>query len=230
MSARGSGGRGDGKSQHDVPRVATAQLAAQKKSLYDSARDTPRVKRLRADYLTRAAGFIVKRLKFIDEAGIHLGFTRLFGRAAPGERIEEGVAQRSGPKLTMLAAIGASGVSAEWVIEGALDSDAFEVYVKQVLGPTLRAGDLVVMDNLSVHKVGWVKSAIEACGAVLQYLPPYSPDLNPIEKCWSKIKTALRAAKARTVDELMEALKEALLSISESDAQAWFAHCGYPVH
>jgi transposase len=185
---------------------------------------------LRADYLERVASFIVKRLKFIDEAGIHLGFTRLFGRAAPGERIEEGVAQRSGPKLTMLAAIGISGVSAEWVIEGALDGDAFEVYVKQVLGPTLGAGDIVVMDNLSVHKVGWVKGAIEACGAVLAYLPPYSPDLNPIEKCWSKIKTALRAAKARTVDELMGALKEALLSISESDARAWFAHCGYPVH
>jgi transposase len=230
MSARRCGGRGDGKLQHDVPRVTTAQLAAQKKSLYDSERDTPRVKQLRTDYLRRAAGFIVERLKFIDEAGIYLGFTRLFGRAAPGERIEEGVAQRSGKKLTMLAAIAVSGVSAEWVIEGALDGDAFEVYVKQVLGPTLRVGDIVVMDNLSVHKVGWVQAAIEACGAVLQYLPPYSPDLNPIEKCWSKIKTALRAAKARTVDELMEALKEALLSISESDAQAWFTHCGYPVH
>lgn len=180
--------------------------------------------------MKQVASFLVKRLKFIDEAGIHLGFTRLFGRAGPGERIEEGVAQRSGTKLTMMAAIGASGVSAEWVIEGALDGDAFEVYVKQVLGPTLEAGDIVVMDNLSVHKVGWVKAAIAACGAELAYLPPYSPDLNPIEKCWSKIKTALRAAKARTVDELMEALKEALLSISESDARGWFAHCGYPVH
>ena len=173
---------------------------------------------------------MVKRLKFIDEAGIHLGFTRLFGRAKSGQRIEEGVAQRSGTKLTMLAAIGAGGVSAEWVIEGALDGDAFEVYVKQVLGPTLEAGDVVVMDNLSVHKVGWVKSALEARGAVLQYLPPYSPDLNPIEKCWSKVKAALRRAKARTVDELMEALKEALMSVSESDARGWFAHCGYPVH
>jgi transposase len=185
---------------------------------------------LRADYQERIASLLVKRLKFIDEAGIHLGFTRLFGRASPGERIEEGVAQRSGPKLTMMAAIGTSGVSAEWVIEGALDGDAFEVYVKQVLGPTLMAGDIVVMDNLSVHKVGWVKAALEACGALLQYLPPYSPDFNPIEKCWSKIKAALRAAKARTADELMQALKEALLSISESDAQAWFIHCGYPVN
>jgi transposase len=185
---------------------------------------------LRADYVNRVASLIVKRLKFIDESGIHLGFTRLYGRAGPGERIEEGVAQRSGKKLTMLAALGVSGVSAEWVVEGALDGDAFEVYVKQVLGPTLAAGEIVVMDNLSVHKVGWVKAAIEACGAVLQYLPPYSPDMNPIEKCWSKIKAALRAAKARTEEELMEALKEALLSISESDAQAWFAHCGYPLH
>jgi transposase len=223
-------GWGNGKSQYDVSGVATTQLAAQKKSLYDAERDTPRVKCLRADYQERVASLLVNRLKFIDEAGIHLGFTRLFGRAAPGERLEEGVAQRSGPKLTMLAAIGMQGVSAEWVIEGALDGDAFEVYVKQVLGPTLVAGDIVVMDNLSVHKVGWVQAAIEACGAVLQYLPPYSPDLNPIEKCWSKVKTALRAAKARTVDELMRALKEALSSISESDAQAWFIHCGYPVH
>ena len=188
------------------------------------------MKQLRADYLEQAIRFVVKRLKFIDEAGIHLGFTRLCGRAAPGQRLEEGVAQRSGTKLTMLAAMGLSGVSAEWVIEGALDGDAFEVYVRQVLGPTLEAGDIIVMDNLSVHKVGWVKSALEACGAELQYLPPYSPDLNPIEKCWSKVKTALRKAKARTLDELMGALKEALLSISESDARGWFTHCGYPVH
>jgi transposase len=213
-----------------VPRGPTAKVAAQKKSLHDSERETARVKQLRADYLDRVSAWIVAHLKFIDESWINIGMTRLYGRAAAGERVIEAVPAHRGTRLTMLAAVGLEGVSAEWVIEGALDGDAFEVYLKEVLGPTLKEGDIVVMDNLRAHKVAAVAIAINACGARVAYLPPYSPDYNPIEKCWSKIKTALRRAKARTVDELLKALKEALLTIRTEDARAWFAYCGYPVH
>ncbi len=115
-------------------------------------------------------------------------------------------------------------------LNGAVDGDCFLIYVREVLCPTLSAGDIVVMDNLGAHRVAGVDEAIAAKGARVAYLPPYSPDFNPIEKCWSKIKTALRKAKARTREALEAALKEALLQITAADARAWFIHCGYPVH
>jgi transposase len=130
----------------------------------------------------------------------------------------------------MLACLSAAGISAPMTVEGAVDGLVFLEYVKQVLAPTLLTGDVVIMDNLGAHKVKGVAEAIKARGARVIYLPPYSPDLNPIEKCWSKIKTYLRAAKARTRQALEEALKQALLLVTESDARGWFASCGYPVY
>jgi transposase len=156
--------------------------------------------------------------------------TRLFGRAAPGERIFEGAPQNYGENISMLACLSPSGISAPMTIEGAVDSLVFLEYIKQVLAPTLSEGDVVVMDNLSAHKVKGVRELIEGRGAKLIYLPPYSPDLNPIEKCWSKIKTYLRAAKARTREALEKALKEVIQLITKEDAEGWFKSCGYPVH
>ena len=179
---------------------------------------------------SRLADFLVERLKFIDESGNNLALTRLYGRAAPGERINEGVPRNRGENVTMLAAIGLGGVSAPMTVNGAVDGEVFLAYVREVLSPTLSEGDIVVMDNLSAHTVAGVREAIEAKGARLEYLPPYSPDYNPIEKCWSKLKTYLRRVKARTREALEAALKEALLTITEADARAWFAHCGYQVH
>ena len=173
---------------------------------------------------------LVSRLKFIDESGSNLALTRRYGRAAPGQRVSEGVPQNYGENVTMLAAIGLGGLQAPMTINGAVDGEVFLIYVREVLTPTLAAGDIVVMDNLGAHRVAGVREAVEAVGARVEYLPPYSPDFNPIEKCWSKIKTALRRAKARTREALEAALKEALLTISEADARAWFAHCGYSVH
>jgi len=115
-------------------------------------------------------------------------------------------------------------------VNGAVDGAVFLAYVCEMLVPTLSPGDIVVMDNLGAHKVVGVREAIEAKGARVEYLPPYSPDFNPIEKCWSKIKTFLRKAKARTRADLEAALKDALLQITQADVRAWFAHCGYPVH
>ncbi len=172
-------------------------------------------------------GKLVKRLKFIDESGSHLGLTRLCGRAAPGQRVVEATPGYSGPHYTLVATLGWKEVTAPWILEGAMNGVAFEAYVRSQLLPTLRRGDIVVLDNLSAHTGEIIRQLIEARGARVQFLPPYSSDLNPIELCWSKIKTALRTAKARTFDALLEALAKALRSISLSDIQAWFAHCGY---
>ncbi len=186
--------------------------------------------KMRSEYEAEILQIVVERMKFLDEAGSNLAMTRLYGRATPGERVVESVPQNYGENVSMLAAISLAGVSAPMTIAGAVDGLVFLEYVKQVLCPTLAAGDVVVMDNLSAHKIKGVREAIEECGARLVYLPPYSPDLNPIEKCWSKIKTYLRKAKARTYETLTAALKEALLTITATDIKGWFASCGYSLH
>lgn len=177
-----------------------------------------------------SSGIDVRRFKFIDEAGSNLAMTRSRGRAAPGERVFDTVPQNCGANVSMPAALSIEGVSAPMTVRGAVDSLVFPAYPEQVLCPTLCDGDVVVMDNLPAHKVQSVRALIEARGARLIYLPPYSPDLNPIEKCWSKIKTHLRAVKAGTYDALSEALKQALLTITAEDAKGWFASCGYSLH
>jgi len=169
-------------------------------------------------------------LKFLDEAGSNLAMTRLYGRGGGGARVVETVPQNYGENITMLATLSLAGIEAPMTINGAVDGIVFKVYVEQVLCPTLTKGDVVVMDNLPAHKVAGIEELIEARGAKLIYLPPYSPDLNPIEKCWSKIKTYLRKAKARTREELEKALREALLLVTEDDAQGWFKSCGYAIH
>jgi transposase len=112
-------------------------------------------------------------------------------------------------------------------IESATDAEVFRVYVEQVLRPTLCPGDIVIMDNLRAHKVAGIREAVEQAGARLLYLPPYSPDLSPIEPCWSKLKTALRTAQPRTREALEQAIALALATITVSDAHSWFHHCGY---
>ncbi len=129
--------------------------------------------------------------------------------------------------LTILGALSLRGVVAAMTIESATDGDVFLTYLEQLLCPKLQAGDLVIMDNLSAHKVAGVRELIEATGAELLYLPPYSPDFNPIEKAWAKLKQLLRAAKARSTDVLEQAVAEVLKLITADNAAAWFRHCGY---
>ena len=198
--------------------------------IHASERDTERVQVKRADYQLEITAAIVGHLKFLDEAGSNIAMTRLYGRAAPGERVVDTAPQNYGENITMLATLSLAGIAAPMTVAGAVDGVVFRTYVEVVLAPTLAEGDVVIMDNLGAHKVAGVRELIEARGARVIYLPPYSPDLNPIEKCWSKIKTYLRAAKARTREALEKALKEALLTISEKDAIGWFASCGYSLH
>lgn len=169
----------------------------------------------------------MRRCKFIDESGVNIAITPLYGRAPRGQRVVGSVPQNYGSNLTMIGALSTGGLSAMMTVEGATDGDVFRAWTGQVLCPTLERGDIVVMDNLGAHKVSGIREAIEGRGAELIYLPPYSPDLSPIERCWSKVKTALRAIGARTRRRLERAIKRVLPTITKSDALAWFSHCGY---
>jgi len=152
--------------------------------------------------------------------------TRGYARAYGGQRVAEATPQGHWKILTILSALGLRGLLATMTIEEPTDGDIFLAYVEQVLCPVLRPGDVVIMDNLSAHKVAGVRERIQAAGAEWLYLPPYSPDLNPIEKAWAKLKQLLRALKARTAEALELALAQLLPSITPDNAQAWFRHCG----
>jgi len=148
--------------------------------------------------------------------------TRLYGRRRDGQRIYEATPGGHWKTMTILGAIGSRGMIATMTIEEATDSDIFLAYLDKVLCPALRIGDVVVMDNLSSHKVKGVRERIEAAGASVLYLPPYSPDLNPIEKAWSKLKQLLRSAEARTKQEIDRAIAELMPRITAENATAWF--------
>lgn len=184
----------------------------------------------RAAFRQRATDWVVRRIKWLDETGCQLNLTRLYGRALPSARVVESVPANYGSNYTLIAALSLAGVQAPWLLEGALDGDSFRLYVAEVLAPILEPGDIVVCDNLSTHKVTGIAELVAARGARWEYLPPYSPDYNPIERCWSKLKTYLRKAKARTYEALEQAIREALATITEADLLAWVKFCGYTVH
>lgn len=171
----------------------------------------------------------VERLVFIDESGAKTNMARRYGRGAKGERVVASVPAGHWATTTMLCAVGVDGPRAPWVLDGALDADAFAVYCERVLGPALRPGDVVVLDNLGVHRDPRARAAIERAGASVLFLPPYSPDLNPIENMWSKVKALLRKAAARTADALLAAIGAAVAAVTAADCRGFFAHCGYAV-
>lgn len=152
---------------------------------------------------------------------------RLYARAPKGERAHVSAPVNKGKNVTVLGALSLAGIVEAMTIEGSADGQGVSTFIQDVLVPTLRPGQIVIMDNLSSHKVDGIQDAIEARGARLEYLPPYSPDLSPIEKCWSKFKARLRAKAARTRECLEQAITEALDMITAQDARGWFAHCGY---
>jgi transposase len=163
----------------------------------------------------------------VDECGTHIALTPVYGRAPRGERLHGAVPHRRGTNLTLLAALGPAGLGAAMTLDGAADTPAFVAYVRELLVPTLRPGQIVFLDNLSAHKDDAVRTLIEGAGCALRFLPPYSPDLTPIEQAFSKLKALLRRAGARTREALEPAIREALEAVSAADARAWFARCGY---
>ena len=166
------------------------------------------------------------RRVYIDETGATTGMTRLRGRAPPGERVVEAVPQGCWQMTTLVGALRRDGPTAALAFDGATDAMAFESFVRQTLCPTLRKGDLVLMDRLGAHRGPVVRQSVEAAGAKLLYLPPYSPDLNPIEEMWSKVKQHLRSVAPRTHDDLITAMGDALRAVNASDARGYFGHLG----
>jgi transposase len=155
--------------------------------------------------------------------------TRLRGRSPQGQRVHDDTPLCHWSSTTMISSLRLDGTTACMTVEGATTSEVFRAYVEHILVPTLRPGDVVVLDNLSPHKDKAALALIEQAGAEVRFLPPYSPDFNPIEKMWSKIKTLLRSAKARSDEALLEALGSALARVTAQDAMGWFASCGYSI-
>jgi transposase len=153
--------------------------------------------------------------------------TRLYGRAPRGERLYDAVPQSHWRTTTLVAAVRRTGLVAPLVFEGATDAAAFRTYVAEVLLPVLRPGDIVVLDNLAAHRVAWVARRLRRAGVGVWYLPPYSPEYNPIEKVWAKVKAYLRKAKARRTETLWTAIAEALATVTPEDCSHCFTHCGY---
>ena len=168
-----------------------------------------------------------ERLVFVDEMGVHTSLAPLYGYSAKGERLRLSVPRNRGKNTTLLAAMTLDGMGETMAVEGSTDQEVFDAYVEHVLAPTLEAGQVVILDNLSAHKPARVRELIECRGCELIYLPSYSPDLNPIEEAFAKIKSILRQAGARTKDALVEVLGEALSAISAQDARGYFEHAGY---
>jgi transposase len=168
-------------------------------------------------------------LVFVDESGVTTEMTRRYGWAPRPERVSEAVPAGHWRTLTVLGALTTRGVLASMTIESPTDGDVFLAFIEQALAPRLEPGHLVILDNLGAHKVPGVRSLIESRGAQLLYLPPYSPDLNPIEQAWSKLKQLLRATKARLLETLEPAIAEAIPAITADNAAAFFRHCGYGI-
>ena len=185
------------------------------------------MKREREQWKAKARQIDPSRFVFIDESGAKTNMTRLRGRCKGGRRVLDSAPHGHWETTTMIAALCLDGARAPMVIEGATDAAVFRAYVKHVLVPVLRAGQIVVLDNLSSHKGAEIMELVEAAGAEVWFLPPYSPDLNPIEKMWSKVKALLRAAKARGTEELYQAVAMALQTVTSQDACGWFESCGY---
>lgn len=169
------------------------------------------------------------RLIFIDETWVKTNMTRLRGWAFSHQRVVDKVPHAHWKTTTLIAALGCEGMRCSMTLDGPVDGEAFEAFVGEVLVPTLKAGDVVVMDNLSSHKMQAVRRRIEAAGAELEYLPPYSPDLNPIENAFSKVKEAFRSLAIRSAERLWSSVQEVLDLITASDAKGYFKHCGYAI-
>jgi transposase len=195
----------------------------EKKSLIASEQDPV----ARAAWWEAMADIPAERLVFVDETGTHTRMTPLYARAPRGERAYGHVPRNHTRNTTLVAALTLAGLDAPMVLEGAIDREAFVAWLRQVLVPTLSAGQVVVMDNLNVHKGAQVRQIVEGAGCTLRYLPAYSPDYAPIEGAYSKVKARVRRAGKRTQGELEAAIGEAVGAVTAGDAAGWFAHCGY---
>ena len=199
------------------------RLDPQKKTLSASEQDPA----ARAAWRATVDALDPDRFVFVDETSTTIALTRRYARAPRGERARGSVPRNHGTPTTLLAALSREGLGAAMTLEGAANTEAFAVYLRELLCPTLRPGQIVIVDNVSFHRADRVRALVEAAGCRLLFLPAYSPDFNPIEHAFSKLKALLRAAGARTQAVLEAAIAAALDAVTAADADGWFHHCGY---
>jgi transposase len=211
-----------------VPHIAGIGFNSKKKTLHASQAETERVQTQRREYWPMIREIDPSNLVFVDETGVNLIMVRLYARALKGQRATGDRPNRSGTKnTTLIGAMGLRGILGAMTVVGAADGLMFRYFVEHMLVPNLWPGACVVMDNGSLHLGEAVRALIEAAGAQLMYLPPYSPDFNPIENCWSKIKAFLQSVGARTQEALDEAITDALENVTIKDIQSWFTYRCY---
>lgn len=179
------------------------------------------------DFLEEVEEIDASRIIFVDEAAVNKGMARTHARAPVGQRAYGRKPHNWGPRYSLIGALGFTGLLCAMFWEGYVDKEVFIAFVQEYLVPELKKGDVVIWDNYSVHKGAEIARLIHDAGAVVLFLPPYSPELSPIEECWSKIKNFMKKAEARTKESLFEAFSQAYETISTSDAQGWFNNCGY---
>jgi len=210
-----------------VERARSAWIDAQKKTQHAAEQARPDVAQARAAWREIQPSMNPVRLVFIDETWATTNMARRYGRAPRGERVIASVPHGHWKTSTFVAGLRDDAITAPLVIDGAMNGETFRAYIEQFLAPTLAHGDIVIMDNLPSHKVAGVREAIEARGATLIYLPPYSPDLNPIEQAFAKLKALLRKAAPRTVDALWKVIGQSLSAFSPGECANYLAAAGY---
>ena len=185
------------------------------------------MKQKRQDWEECLPGLDLNKLVFFDESGVNTLMARTRGRSPKGERLVGSAPAGRYATMTLMSAVRMDGVVAPLLLDGPVNAETFAGYVEECLVPALEPGDILIMDNLPAHKSVRVTKAVEGAGCALVYLPPYSPDLNPIENMWSKVKAILRKAAARTFEALLDAVGESLRAITFEDCLGYFEHCGY---
>ena len=212
---------------HESGDPREARLDAQKKTLGATERD----EEARGAFRERLRGVDPKRLLFVDESSTNVAMVPRYARAPKGERAYAKAPRNWGKNVTLISSITLEeGMGPSMSIEGSSDTESFGLYMRDILAPRLKAGQIVLMDNLSVHKGKWVRELIEEKGCQLWLLPSYSPDMNPIEEAFSKVKNLIRKAKARTLEALFTVTARSLRAVSEEDARGFFEACGYKTH
>jgi transposase len=185
------------------------------------------VKQKREDWAECLPGLDLNKLVFFDESGVNTTMARLHGRSPKGKRLVDSTPAGCYQTLTLMSAIRLDGIVAPMLLDGSVNAATFAGYVEECLVPVLEPGDILIIDNLPAHKSVRITEAVEGAGCKLVYLPPYSPDFNPIENMWSKVKASLRKTAARTFDAVVEAVNVALHAITPEDCEGYFDHCGY---
>jgi transposase len=219
--------QGVGQQWPDVDDAEGTRSEIKKKSLRAAEQDRPDVSKARAEWREKQPSLKPSQLVFIDETWTKTNMARLYGRAPGNQRVVDAVPHGHWKTSTFIGALRCDGISATGVIDGAINGELFLAWVEQVLVPTLRKGDVVIMDNLRSHKVKGVREAIEVAGASLMFIPPYSPDLNPIEQAFAKLKALLRAKKLRTVEALWKALGSLVDCFTPQECANFLRHAGY---